>query len=66
MISCILDSKQENKYSNNQQNNSSGNSLRSIFSLGDSNSAALTEESQAQKCKKKKELDNNRMLKAKR
>ena len=53
MISCILDSKQENKHSNNQQNNSSGDFLLPIFSLGDSNSAALTEESQAQKRKKK-------------
>lgn len=53
MISCILDSKQENKRSNNQQNNSSGDFLLPIFSLGDSNSAALTEESQAQKRKKK-------------
>ena len=52
MISCILDSKQENKHSNNQQNNSSGDFLLPIFSLGDSNSAALTEESQAQKRKK--------------
>lgn len=53
MISCILDSKQENKHSNNQQNNSNGDFLLPIFSLGDSNSAALTEESQAQKRKKK-------------
>lgn len=55
MISCILDSKQENKHSNNQQNNSSGDFLLPIFSLGDSNSAALTEESQAQKRKKKRD-----------
>ncbi len=53
MIPCILDSKQEYKYSNNQQNNSSGDSLLSIFILGNSNSAALTVESQAQKRKKK-------------
>ena len=53
MISCILDSKQDNKYSNNQQNNSSGDSLLSIFSLGDSNSTALTEEFQVRKRKKK-------------
>ena len=56
MISCNLDSKQENKCSNNQQNNSSGDSLLSIFSLGNGNNydATLAEELQAQKRKKKK------------
>ena len=55
-ISCNLDSKQENKYSNNQQNNSSGDSLLSIFSLRDGNNydATLAEELQAQKHKKRK------------
>ena len=58
MISCNLDGKQENKYSNNQQNNSSGDSLLSIFSLGDGNNndATLAEGLQAQKHKKKKRL----------
>ena len=58
MISCNLDSKQENKCSNNQQNNSSGDSLLSIFSLGNGNNydATLAEELQAQKHKKKKRL----------
>ena len=56
MISCNLDSKQEYKHSNNQQNNSGVDSLLSIFSLGDSNNydATLAEELQAQKRKKKK------------
>lgn len=56
MISCNLDSKQEYKHSNNQQNNSDVDSLLSIFSLGDSNNydATLAEELQAQKRKKKK------------
>ena len=56
MISCNLDSKQECKQSYNQQNNSSGDSLLSIFSLGDGNNydATLAEELQAQKRKKKK------------
>ena len=55
-ISCNLDSKQDNKYSNNQPNNSGGDSLLSIFSLGDSNNydARLTEELRAQKRQKKK------------
>lgn len=58
MISCNLDGKQENKYSNNQQNNSSGDSLLSIFSLGDGNNndATLAEGLQAQKHKKKKKI----------
>ena len=56
MISCNLDSKADNKQSYNQQNNSGGDSLLSIFSLGDSNNydATLAEELQAQKRKKKK------------
>lgn len=56
MISCNLDSKANNKQSFNQQNNGSGDSLLSIFSLGDSNNydATSAEELQAQKRKKKK------------
>lgn len=56
MISCNLDSKADNKHSYNQQNNDSGDSLLSIFSLGDSNNYDVTsaEESQAKKLKKKK------------
>ena len=55
-ISCNLDSKQENKHSQNQQNNSGGDSLLSIFSLGDGNNYDSTqaEDLQAQKRKKKK------------
>ena len=55
-ISCNLVSKQENKHSQNQQNNSGGDSLLSIFSLGDSNNydATQAEDLQAQKRKKKK------------
>ena len=55
-ISCNLDSKQEHKLSYNQQNNSGGVSLLSIFSLGDGSNydATLAEESQAKKLKKKK------------
>ena len=51
MISCNLDSKQEYKHFNN----SGGDSLLSIFSLGDGNNydATLAEELQAQKRKKK-------------
>ncbi|MCS2336420.1 DUF5712 family protein [Bacteroides sp. BFG-606] len=56
MTSCNLDSKGDNKQSYNQQNNSGGDSLLSIFSLGDGNNydATLAEELQAQKRKKKK------------
>ncbi len=56
MISCNLDSKADNKQSYNQQNNSGGDSLLSIFSLGNGNNydATLAEELQAQKRKKKK------------
>lgn len=55
-ISCNLYSKADNKQSYNQQNNSGGDSLLSVFSKGDSNSydVTLAEELQAQKCKKKK------------
>ena len=56
MISCNLDSKQENKHFQNQQNNSAGDSLLSIFSFGDGNNydATQAEDLQAQKRKKKK------------
>lgn len=56
MISCNLDSKQDNKHDYNQQNNSGGDSLLSIFSLEGSNNndVTLAEELQAQKHKKKK------------
>ena len=56
MISRNLDSKADNKQSHNQQNSSNGDSLLSIFSLGDGNNydATLAEESQAKKLKKKK------------
>ena len=60
MISCNLDSKADNRQSYNQQNNSSGDSLLSIFSLGDGNNydATSAEESQAKKLKKKKKKGN--------
>ena len=53
-ISCNLDSKADKKHSYNQQNNGSGDSLLSIFSLGDGNNydATSAEELQAQKHKK--------------
>ena len=56
MISCNLDGKKEDKLSYNQQNNSGGDSLLSIFLLGDGNNynATSTEDLQAQKRKKKK------------
>lgn len=55
-ISCNLDSKADEKHFYNQQNNGSGDSLSSIFSLGESNNYDVTsaEELQAQKRKKKK------------
>ncbi len=54
-ISCYLDSKQNSEQSFSQGNNTGGDSLLSIFSLGDSNNnAAPVEELQAQKRKKKK------------
>lgn len=53
---CRFNSKADNKQSFTQQDNSSGDSLLSIFSLGDNNNyaATLAEESQAKKLKKKK------------
>ena len=56
-ISCNLDSKQDYKHAYNQQNNSGGDSLLSIFSLDDGNNydATLAEELQAQKRKKKRQ-----------
>lgn len=56
MISYIADSKQDNKYSFNQGDSRSGDSLLSIFSLENGNNydAALAEDLQAQKRKKKK------------
>ena len=56
MISCNLDSKQNEKHSFSQGDNKSGDSLLSIFSLGDGNNYNTTsaEELQAQKRKKKK------------
>ena len=56
MISRNLDSNADNKQSYNQQNSGSGDSLLSIFSLGDSNNydAALAEELQTKKLKKKR------------
>lgn len=55
-ISCNLDSITEIKHSNNQQCNSGGNSILSVFSLRDGNSyvGTLAEELQTQKRKKKK------------
>ena len=56
MISCNLDSKKNEEHAFNQQNNIGGDSLLSIFSLGDGNSynATQAEDLQAQKRKKKK------------
>lgn len=56
MIPCNIDSKQNNKHAFNQGNNRSGDSLLSIFSLGDGNNydATLAENLQAQKRKKKR------------
>ena len=55
-ISCNLDSKHDNKHGYNQQNNNGGDSLLSIFSLGDGNNYGATQEEElrAQKRKKKK------------
>ena len=55
-ISCNLDNKKNNEQSFNQVNSKTGNSLLSIFSLGDSNNydATSAEELQSQKRKKKK------------
>ena len=54
--SCNLDNKQNNEQPFNQANNKAGDSLLSIFSLGDGSNydATLAEELQAQKRKKKK------------
>lgn len=56
MIFCNIDSKLNNKQSFNQINNKTGDSLLSIFSLGDGNNydATLAEELQAKKLKNKK------------
>ena len=56
MISCNLDNKQNEKHAFSQGDSSSGDSLVSIFSLGDSNNndTTSTENLQAQKRKKKK------------
>ena len=56
MISCNLDSKHNEKHAFSQGDNKSGDSLLSIFSLGDGNNYNTTsaEELQAQKRKKKK------------
>lgn len=56
MISCNIDSKQNNEQSFNQVNDKTGDSLLSIFSLGDSNNydATSAEELQAKKLKNKK------------
>ena len=56
MIPCNIDSKQNNKHVFNQGDNISGDSLLSIFSLGDGNNydATLAENLQAQKRKKKR------------
>lgn len=56
MVSCNIDSKQKEKLSFNQGDNKSGDSLLSVFSLGDGKgyNASLAEELQAQKRKKKK------------
>ena len=55
MISCNLDGKQDNKHCYNQQDNIGGDSLLSIFSLGEGNNydATQAEDLQAQKRKKK-------------
>ena len=55
MISCNLDSKKDTNHAYNQQNNSGGDSLLSIFSLGNGNSynATQPEDLQVQKRKKK-------------
>ena len=56
MIPFNIDSKQNNKHAFNQGDNRSGDSLLSIFSLGDGNNydATLAENLQAQKRKKKR------------
>ena len=56
ITSCNLDSKQNEKHAFNQGDNKSGDSLLSIFSLGDGNNydVKLAEDLKAQKQKKKK------------
>ena len=54
-ICCNLDSKMENKHSNNQQNNNGGDSLLSIFSLGVDFTLSSTLEEQMPKPKKRKQ-----------
>lgn len=54
-IYCNLDSKMENKHSNNQQNNNGGDSLLSIFSLGVDFTLSSTLEEQMPKPKKRKQ-----------
>ena len=56
MISCNIDSKRNEYHSFNQGDNKSGDSLLSIFSLGDGNNydATQAEDLQAQKRKKEK------------
>ena len=56
MIACNIDCKQNNNPAFNQGDNRSGDSLLSIFSLGDGNNydATLAENLQAQKRKKKR------------
>ena len=55
-VPCNIDSKRNENHSFNQGDNKSGDSLLSIFSLGDGSNydATLAEELQAQKRKKKK------------
>ena len=64
MIPCNIDSKQNNKHAFNQGDNRSGDSLLSIFSLGDGNNydATLAENLQAQKRKKKRKKGIRRRL----
>jgi len=58
IISCSIDSKQDKKHAYNQQNDSSGDSLLSIFSLGDGGNYDTTQAEglQIQKRKKKKRI----------
>lgn len=58
IIFCSLDSKQDKKHVYNQQNDSSGDSLLSIFSLGDGGNYDTTQAEglQIQKRKKKKRI----------
>ena len=60
--SCNIDNKQNDKHAFNQSDNRKGDSLLSIFSLGDGSNydATLAEELQAQKRKKKKKKEIRR------